>query len=359
MHDVVHSNWNPIVPLSAAPIIICIRAIDVKNLAAVLQRSRSRINWTMIANGGAVKTNAVESSPKGNVIGAIKSLPSKIKALHIIAVIGLFSVLLGYISVAPPSDLPNWPLYRLNSKVWQSFERWGQHVKPYHIRVMTTALQHLESRALYVLAYLEIPDILHKADKPLTCEEIKSIVDEQSGYDPVNLPFLCRMLHASAHFDLLSGDAEERYSLTPLSEYLLSSHPRSLKHFVQLYSGDEALVISTSLSRSIFSGKSGFRETYRTELLEHLKSDPYFQQIYNSGQRDSSQLHAPAIISDYPPFSSCKHICDIGGGVGSFLYSVLQYYAQGIKGTNFDLPDVINNARLVYYKILMLLLGVD
>ena len=299
----------------------------------------------MIANGDSVKKAAAESKAKGSVIDVVKSLPSKIKAIHIVAIIGVVAVFLGYISVAPPTDLPNWPLYRLNSKVWQSFEQWGQHVKPYHIRIMTTALQHLESRVLYVLVYLDIPEILQKADKPLSCEEIKSIVDEHSGYDPVNLPFLCRMLHAAAHFDLLSGDTEERYSLTPLSEYLVSTHPRSLKHFVQLYSGDEALVISTSLSRSIFSGKSGFKETYRTELLEHLKNDPYFQQVYNAGQKDSSQLHAPAIIADYPPFSSCKHICDIGGGVGSFLYSVLQYYAQGIKGTNFDLPDVIKNAR--------------
>ena len=295
----------------------------------------------MIANGDAVKKT---TSSFTGVRGNITSLPSKIKGIHIVAIIGLLAVFVGYISVAPPSDLPSWPLYRLNSKVWQSFEQWGEHVKPYHIRIMTTALQHLESRTLYVLVYLEIPDILQKAGKPLSCEEIKSFVDEQSGYDPVNLPFLCRMLHASAHFNLLNSDANDKYSLTPLSEYLLSTHPRSLKHFVQLYSGDEALVISTSLSRSIFSGKSGFKETYRTELLEHLKDDPYFQQIYDDGQRDSSQLHAPAIIADYPPFSSCKHICDIGGGVGSFLYNVLQYYDQGIKGTNFDLPDVIKNA---------------
>lgn len=87
----------------------------------------------MIANGGAVKTNGVKTTAKGNVVGAIKSLPSRIKALHVVAVIGLFSILLGYISIAPPSDLPNWPLYRLNSKVWQSFERSGQHVKPYHV----------------------------------------------------------------------------------------------------------------------------------------------------------------------------------------------------------------------------------
>lgn len=279
------------------------------------------------------------------VVAILKSLPSKIRAIHIIIAMGVFSVFLGYISIAPPTDLPNWPLYRLNSKTWQLFERWGQHVKPHHMRIITATLQHMESRAMYIMTYLDIPDVLHEADKPLSCEEIKVAVDAKSGLQPVNLAFLCRILHAAAHFDLLSGDWEEKYSLTPLSEYLVSTHPKTLKHFVMLYSGDESLVISTSLSRSIFTGESGFLVSYRTELLKHLKEDEYLRDVYDAGLGDSSKLHAPAIISDYPPFSSCRHICDIGGGVGRFLYEVIQHYSHGIQGTNFDLPDVIKHSK--------------
>lgn len=293
----------------------------------------------MIANGKP-KANAADKKNSDS-----KSFLSKIKTYHIVIALGLFAVFVGYISVAPPTDLPNWPLYRLNSKVWQSFESWGQHVKPYHIRVMTTTLQHLESRALYVITYLNVPDVLHQSEKPLSCEEIKDLVDKATGLEPINLPFLCRILHAASHFDILQEVHDHKYTLTPLSQYLVSHHPKSLKNYVLLYAGDESLVISTALSRSIFSGESGFKETYRTEVLKHLKTDPVFQEVHDKGQGDSSRLHAPAIISDYPPFSSCKHICDIGGGVGSFLHEVLTFYAHGIQGTNFDLPDVIANAR--------------
>lgn len=301
--------------------------------------------FRMIANGEVRGKRGATGKPTAHVISMLKSLPSKIKTIHIVIALGIFSVFLGYISVAPPSDLPNWPLYRLNAKAWQSFEHWGQHVKPYHIRIMTATLQHIESRCLYILSYLDVPDILSEAGKPLSCEEIKIIVDKRGGYDPINLPFFCRILHAASHFDLLAENNDETYALTPLSEYLTSSHPKSLKNFVKLYSGDESLVISTALSRSIFTGNSGFMETYRTELLDHLKIDPLFQEGYSAGVADSSRLHAPAIIADYPPFSSCKHICDIGGGVGSFLLAVLKYYSYGIKGTNFDLPDVIENSK--------------
>ena len=286
-----------------------------------------------------------KADPKKDLVATLKSLPSKIRTVHVILVVAVFSVFLGYVSIAPPTDLPNWPLYRLNAKTWQLFERWGQHVKPHHMRIITTTLEHMESRAMYIMTYLDVPDVLHEAGKPLSCEEIKMAVDARSGLQPVNLAFLCRILHAAAHFDFLSGDWEEKYSLTPISEYLVSTHPRSLKHFVMLYSGDEALVISTSLSRSIFSGESGFKVSYRTELLEHLKQDEYFRDIYDAGLGDSSKLHAQAIIADYPPFSSCRHICDIGGGVGRFLYEVLQYYSHGTQGTNFDLPDVIKNSK--------------
>lgn len=295
---------------------------------------------------GTITTSA-PSAGMGHreVVATLKALPSKIRASHVIIVVGLFSVFLGYISIAPPTDLPNWPLYRLNSKTWQLFESWGQHVKPHHMRIITTTLQHMESRTMYIMTYLDIPDVLHKDGKPLSCEEIKRAVDKNSGLQPVNLAFLCRILHAAAHFGFLSGDWEERYSLTPISEYLVSTHPKSLKNFVMLYSGDEALVISTALSRSIFTGESGFKATYRMELQEHLKEDEYFRGIYDAGLGDSSKLHAPAIISDYPPFSSCRHVCDIGGGVGRFLYEVLRYYSHRIQGTNFDLPDVIKTSK--------------
>ena len=299
---------------------------------------------TVINEESVTALNQNVSASK-DITSKLKTLPSKIRLTHVVVAMGVFSIFLGYISVAPPTDLPNWPLYRLNSKTWQLFERWGQHVKPHHIRILTTTLQHIESRAMYIITYLNVPDVLHEVDRPLSCEEIKVAVDQKSGLLPVNVAFLCRILHAASHFDLLSSDSEGKYSLTPLSEYLVATHPKSLKHFVMLYSGDEALVISTSLSRSVFSGESGFKVTYRTELLEHLKEDEYFRDIYDAGLGDSSRLHATAIISDYPPFSSCKHICDIGGGVGSFLYEVLQYYSHGIQGTNFDLPGVIKNSR--------------
>ena len=60
---------------------------------------------------------------------------------------------------------------------------------------------------------------------------------------------------------------------------------------------------------------------------------------------DTSRLNAPTIIADYPYLGSCSHICDIGGGLGSFLFAVLSHYDFKMKGTNFDLPDVIENSK--------------
>lgn len=244
----------------------------------------------MIANGVSSKTSTSSSSSdakrkittqqrRKDFIVALKSLPSRIRLLHVVIAIGVSSIFLGYISVAPPTDLPNWTLYRVNSRVWQTFEHWGQHVKPHHVRIMTMALQHIESRALYIMSYFDIPDIINQAGEPLSCHEIKLKIDKKFGYDPINLPFLCRVLHAAAHFDLLSEVSEHKYALTPLSAYLVTSHPKSLKEFVKLYSGDEALIVSTALSRSMYSGKSGFMETYREELAEYLPKDEQFRQV--------------------------------------------------------------------------------
>jgi hypothetical protein len=305
----------------------------------------------------ATKTNkqllpAHVNTARDKIIDNVQTLiRQKIKPIHMLPLIGILAILLGYMTIAPPTDLPNWPLYSLNAKTWQFFEKWGQHVKPYHLRIMTSAMQHVESRALYLLANYDIPDIIHDAGKPLSCEKIKTIVDERFGFTPMDLSYLCRILHAAAHFDLLAESGHEEYSLTPLSLYLTSKHPKSLKGFVKLFSGDESLIISTALSRSIHSGNSGFKEVYRKELLEHLKTDNLLRTIYDAGTADSSRLHAPAIIADYPPFGYCQHICDIGGGLGSFLYAVMNYYDFKIKGTNFDLPDVIANSKAYFKKM--------
>ena len=292
-----------------------------------------------------MRSSVTKNATKEMKILVTKSLPFKIKTVHVFVALGALSVLLGYICVAPPSELPSWPRYSLNAKVWQTFEKWTQRVKPHHVRIVTMALQHIESRALYILAFLRVPDVIKAGGGSLTCEEIKLAVDKASSYGAVSLQFLCRVLHAAAHFDLLTEVDEEKYGLTPLTELLLSNHPKSLRQFVNLYSGDEALVISTALSRSIFSGESGFKETYRRELLDYLQVDISLQEIYDAGVADDARLTAPAIIADYPSFSSCKHICDIGGGLGSFLQQVLEYYSFGIKGTNFDLPEVIRSAK--------------
>ena len=140
----------------------------------------------MMANGKPAKDRLPQKSdvPAGterNALTTLKKIVRQIRLLHVFVVIGLLSVLLGYLSVAPPSELPSWPLYSLNARTWQFFERWGQHVKPHHVRVMTMALQHHESRALYILAYLEIPDIIKQANEPLSCEEIKARVDKNLG----------------------------------------------------------------------------------------------------------------------------------------------------------------------------------
>ena len=254
---------------------------------------------------------------------------------------------LAYICIAPPTDLPNWPLYIANSKVWQTVDRVSRSVKPYHIRVQEMASQYLVSRTMYILCYIGVPDVLSQQDKPLSCEELKPLVDLKYVGEPVDLVFFCRLLHAAAHFDLLEEVETNKYQLNQLSNYLVSTHPKSLKYFVQMIAGDEAFVVANALSRSIFTGVSGFKETYRVELLQQMQKDHIFRDVFDKGQGDISRLVAPALIADYPPFGTCKHICDIGGGVGSFLHQVLMYYHFAMKGTLFDLPAVTGHAKYV------------
>uniref|UniRef100_A0A1X7SXI2 O-methyltransferase C-terminal domain-containing protein n=1 Tax=Amphimedon queenslandica TaxID=400682 RepID=A0A1X7SXI2_AMPQE len=67
--------------------------------------------------------------------------------------------------------------------------------------------------------------------------------------------------------------------------------------------------------------------------------------LHDAEMADTSRLNTPTIIADYPYLRSCSHICDIGGGLGSFLYAVLNHYDFKMKGTNVDLPDVTDDSK--------------
>ncbi|KAK9026124.1 hypothetical protein V6N11_038970 [Hibiscus sabdariffa] len=56
-----------------------------------------------------------------------------------------------------------------------------------------------------------------------------------------------------------------------------------------------------------------------------------------------STITMKKILETYDGFEGIKTLVDVGGGIGASLHAIVSKYPS-IKGINFDLPHVINNA---------------
>ncbi|KAK9013970.1 hypothetical protein V6N11_005145 [Hibiscus sabdariffa] len=58
---------------------------------------------------------------------------------------------------------------------------------------------------------------------------------------------------------------------------------------------------------------------------------------------EHSTITMKKILETYDGFEGIKTLVDVGGGIGASLHAIVSKYPS-IKGINFDLPHVINNA---------------
>lgn len=77
--------------------------------------------------------------------------------------------------------------------------------------------------------------------------------------------------------------------------------------------------------------------------FEYHGTDPRFNKVFNRGMSDHSTITMKKILEDYKGFEGLKSLVDVGGGTGATLNMILSKYPN-IKGINFDLPHVIEDA---------------
>lgn len=77
--------------------------------------------------------------------------------------------------------------------------------------------------------------------------------------------------------------------------------------------------------------------------FEYHGTDPRFNKVFNQGMSNHSTIIMKKILETYQGFEGLKTVVDVGGGTGATLSMILSKYPN-IKGINFDLPHVIEDA---------------
>ena len=185
------------------------------------------------------------------------------------------------------------------------------------------------TQLVYIAARLKIADLLKNGSS-----------DAQTLADAVEIDTrtLYRILRGLAWCGLVIHTEDDRFSLTPMGEYLRSDLPNSFY--------DSALQISeiarpswNRIYETLKSNRTGFQLEFGMEFFE------YFAKNEEVGRRfdrmmSKETIDAATNITNVYDFSTFKTIVDIGGGNGTLMTAILNANPN-VRGIIFDLPNVI------------------
>jgi O-methyltransferase domain/Dimerisation domain len=212
-----------------------------------------------------------------------------------------------------------------------------------HEKTLDIIFGRWKSQILYAGVKLGVFDCVTSV--PKKASEIAKQLDLDSS-------LAYRLLRALGSLDLLREDAKRCFSLTEQGELLGKDHPQTLRGITLLEEGTEHYAIWKHLPAMITDGKQdAFLREYGKKLFEYSDSSPHYREVFNQAMSSYSRIQTGWILEalDGYDFSKIRHICDVGGGQGHLLCSILVKYPR-ITGIVLELENVINNKALLWAK---------
>lgn len=81
-------------------------------------------------------------------------------------------------------------------------------------------------------------------------------------------------------------------------------------------------------------------------MYQYAKTDPIWNKTFNKSMANFTRMEMRRILEIYEGFEGISTLVDVGGGNGQNLKMIVSKYPS-IKGINFDLPQVIQNASSI------------
>lgn len=203
---------------------------------------------------------------------------------------------------------------------------------PLEMREMITGFW--ASQCLYIVAKLGIADHLKEGAK--TVEELAL----RTHCVP---DLLYRVLRALASRGVFEEIGEKRFQLTPLAELLREDHEHSLKYYAIMY-GEEPFYAFAGIAKVLQTGEIPFKKLYGDDFFSYLKGNPKPLDVFNRAIANVSSKQNENIVAAYD-FSRSGKLCDLAGGTGSLLFSILNKH-QSLKGMIFEMKEVVGSIQV-------------
>jgi hypothetical protein len=208
----------------------------------------------------------------------------------------------------------------------------AQDLSP-HARLSQIVSGSILSQAVYAAANLRLAD--HLLGGPQTATHLARATGAHAGA-------LYRLLRTLASVEIFSEAEDERFSLTPMAECLLSDSSGSLRHMVLMMGSKWRLRAWEEIEHSIKTGRPAFDAVFGMAPFEYFRRNPEAASVFHQAMVSYTSSIAPAIAAAYD-FSGCRRIVDVAGGHGYLLATILKDNPEA-QGVLFDLPEVVKDA---------------
>jgi len=178
---------------------------------------------------------------------------------------------------------------------------------------------------------------------------VKAGVIEQLGEQPETLPELAqacglnadvlyRTLRFAAVIDVVTLDGEQ-YALTDVGRLLLKDVPGSLYMFLLRMGSEPWRNAWNNFSHALATGDNAFEPVIGAGFFEYLDQHPEYGAPLHQWITIRTSMDARAIADayDFTPFGT---ICDIGGGQGILLHTILIANPH-LRGILYDQENVV------------------
>jgi hypothetical protein len=199
-------------------------------------------------------------------------------------------------------------------------------------RILEGSFGLIETKSLGVAAELGIADALK--DGPMTTGALA----ERVGADPDALARLLRLLVSIGYF----ARRGERWRNNATSELLREDHPDSMRAWALFLASDWVGTIWNEFPTAVRTGGSGTEAAFGLEYFDLMQQRPETGAAFDAAMAAASRFTAPFVCAGYD-FAAFTRVCDVGGGTGTLLASILTAFPD-LHGVVFDLPDVVAGA---------------
>jgi precorrin-6B methylase 2 len=200
-------------------------------------------------------------------------------------------------------------------------------------RLAELADGYLTTQLLYVAARLDLAEVL--AEGPATGPAVAAAVHA----DP---DVVTRILRGLCPPDVFAEDADGRFSLGPLGEYLRDGVPGSQRGPI-LVRGGLYYPVAQALLDAATTGANAFQQTYGQRFFDHLDSVPAHRELFEAAMAGRAAHEAAAVVAAYD-LSGLARLVDVGAGPGLVSRAALRA-VPALSATLVDRPAMLDRAR--------------